>query len=935
MSKIFISYAKEDRSWAEWIAWTLEEEGHSVTLQAWDYKPGHNFVLEMDKATAESDKTIAVLSKDYMKTVLTQPEWAAAFLKDPAGQNRGLIPVRVNQFEPRGLLKSIAYIDFVDLTQAEAKNKLLEGINQERSKPRESPTFPGDSNPFRASEDAGKPEGQSVPKTKVFPERLPKSQEFFGREEELSHLTQAWENKTRLLTILSKPEAGIGKTALLYHWLERMKKQNYKGAEKVYVWSFGSRGTPEGKQTSPDLFFRHALEWFGAPIPTEGSAVDKARRLATYIKNSKTLLILLDIESLLFPSNVNPYLKGRFKNQEFKIFIKEIAHYQQGLCIMTTLSEITDLSNDSSIYSKHIEIRNLSLDAGIALLKSQGLVGQDSAFRNAFLKCAGHALSLSLLGRYLKAVHNGDIEKQDRILSTDETTQSETVLRIIKAYEKWLGESPELDIIRIMGLFDKPVKKAELDVLMAEPSIPGITGYIRNCSKEAWNKALTHLRALGILMEENPHTAGMLDCLPIVRQYFSQQIVNKTSKSWEQAHQCLYHYYIKLAEKELPDTRIEMQPLFSAVNHGCKAGLHQEVFDNIYSNRIRRREKAYIVKKLSAFNADLEILSHFFDEPWTLPSPELSIEKKLLLLNWAAFDFRALGSLQDALRLMEICLEADLENENWAGASADAETISKLELTLGGINEAVKSGEESLNYAHRCKDDFAIISSRATLANALHQSGKRDEAEKHFKEAEDLQRIRQPQFKYLYSVRGFQYCELLLEQKKYEEVLERGKAALEVAEKYLGPLDIALSNLTLAYRGYGIMTENKKGLSKLTPQETLHLFSSAVDFARQSGYQEYLARCLLGRAAFYHELKKVEYASEDLREAHSIAKIGSMDLLMADFHIEASLNQQATGNKEGAREHLNDGKVLCQKMNYQRRYPDIAELEVSLSDGLL
>ena len=43
----FISYTAADVRWAEWIAWVLEEKQKcTTTLQAWDFVPGSNFVLE-------------------------------------------------------------------------------------------------------------------------------------------------------------------------------------------------------------------------------------------------------------------------------------------------------------------------------------------------------------------------------------------------------------------------------------------------------------------------------------------------------------------------------------------------------------------------------------------------------------------------------------------------------------------------------------------------------------------------------------------------------------------------------------------------------------------------------------------------------------------------------------------------------------------------
>ena len=46
----FISYHNADAGWASWIAWQLEQAGFTTILQAWDFRPGSNFVLEMQNA---------------------------------------------------------------------------------------------------------------------------------------------------------------------------------------------------------------------------------------------------------------------------------------------------------------------------------------------------------------------------------------------------------------------------------------------------------------------------------------------------------------------------------------------------------------------------------------------------------------------------------------------------------------------------------------------------------------------------------------------------------------------------------------------------------------------------------------------------------------------------------------------------------------------
>lgn len=138
----FISYNSADRAWAEWIAWELEEAGYTTVLQAWDFVPGSNFVVEMDKAGQQAKRTIAVLSPSYVAASFTQPEWGSAFAGDPTGAERKLVPVRVADFDPRGLLGQVVYLDIVGLDEEQARERLLSGVS-ERLKPSIAPAFPG------------------------------------------------------------------------------------------------------------------------------------------------------------------------------------------------------------------------------------------------------------------------------------------------------------------------------------------------------------------------------------------------------------------------------------------------------------------------------------------------------------------------------------------------------------------------------------------------------------------------------------------------------------------------------------------------------------------------------------------------------------------------------------------------------------------------
>src|SRR6185503_15541801 len=101
---------------------------------------------------------------------------------------------------------------------------------------------------------------------------------LFGRDEELKLLDECWSNRN--INVISLVAwGGVGKSTLVNHWLRRMAEDNYRGAEKVYAWSFYSQGTTD-RAVSADLFIDSALRWFGDKDSTKGSPWDKGERLA-------------------------------------------------------------------------------------------------------------------------------------------------------------------------------------------------------------------------------------------------------------------------------------------------------------------------------------------------------------------------------------------------------------------------------------------------------------------------------------------------------------------------------------------------------------------------------------------------------------------------------------------------------------------------------
>ena len=196
MTDFFISYTSADERWAEWIGYILEEQNLKVTLQAWDFRPGSNFVLEMQKAAGTADRTLMVLSPDYLKSQFATPEWAAAFANDPQGLERKLVPVMVRECQPTGLLKTLIHINLVGLTEDDARMRLLAGVSSQRAKPSARPAFPGAAARHDRKDFPGPPAPRSVapymPKLRGAPSDIDKRRFVKGAFETMrSHFEHA------------------------------------------------------------------------------------------------------------------------------------------------------------------------------------------------------------------------------------------------------------------------------------------------------------------------------------------------------------------------------------------------------------------------------------------------------------------------------------------------------------------------------------------------------------------------------------------------------------------------------------------------------------------------------------------------------------------------------------------------------------------------
>ncbi len=743
--------------------------------------------------------------------------------------------------------------------------------------------------------------------------------ELFGRDAELAWLDACWRDGVFVTSIVAW--GGVGKTSLVTKWLARMRDDGWRGAERIYDWSFYRQGT--NTAGSSDTFFADALAKFGDPDPTAGSPWDKGERLAKLVREKRTLLVLDGVEPMQYGPGPQ---EGQFKDPALQTLVKELASNNNGFLLITSRLQLADLNGLSGAKVQTKALEHLSAEAGAALLRGRGAKGPDDELQQAANEYRGHALALTLLGSYLEEVAEGDIRRRNEIgpLHHDERNGGHA-RRVMTSYESLLGKT-ELAILRMLGLFDRPATSAEIAALRAAPAVPGLTDVLVGVGERNWNRALAKLRRIGLIAAD---TVNVIDAHPLVRQHFSEQLKLENTDAFREGHRRLYEF-LRTSAKEFPETIAEMEPLYKAVVHGCLADKKEEALFEVFAERINQQISFYSTKTLGAFANCAVTLAAFFDSPWECLSSGLSPPGQAFVFNESSFALRALGRLEESAALMRMPLAKNVELQAWLFAAKNASNLAEVLQARGLLLESLAIASECVSLALISGNLGQVIVNTTTLASVQHDLGRYDEAAALCAEAEVLQNEDQPHYPLLYSLQGFRYCDILLDKGLNMEVQQRAGLTLIWADAQKVTLERALDHLSLA-RAH--LAGFRSGSSCDLYEANSHIMQAMVDL-RLAGYQEHICQGLFARAELHIHTHAFADARRDLHEAMIIATRCGFRLHECDAHLGYARLACAEGKLAKSRKHIEKARTLVNETGYHRRDRDLAELEAMTRNQL-
>ncbi|MGW6354623.1 FxSxx-COOH system tetratricopeptide repeat protein [Streptomyces sp. NPDC055092] len=292
--RFFISYAGLDRSWAEWVGWHLEQAGHRVILDVWDWRTGDNFVQCMDQALEQADAVVALFSKSYFDAKRwTQEEWTATVARGERIVPLALEPITTTDAPP--LLAAKLRKDLHGLDETAALTALREAING-GTRPTSPPPFPGNapapdlaavtiSAKPRLPGSTGQPDVWNVRR---------RNPDFSGREAVIAQLRESLLSGQQAVVQALHGMGGIGKTQIALEYAHRFAGQY------DLVWWIDA----EQSDQIP-VHYTELADRLGIARPDAGSEPN-ARALLDHLRTQQRWLIVLD--NAEDPAQIEPWL---------------------------------------------------------------------------------------------------------------------------------------------------------------------------------------------------------------------------------------------------------------------------------------------------------------------------------------------------------------------------------------------------------------------------------------------------------------------------------------------------------------------------------------------------------------------------------------------------------------------------------------------------
>lgn len=273
---------------------------------------------------------------------------------------------------------------------------------------------------------------------------------FTGRDDPLARL-DGWAADPAVRLIAVTAMGGLGKTALVAHWLRTRGPSTTPPPEGQFFWSFYRERDEREFFESLISFGREQLGW--SPARSEATLVDQALDL---LRSRRLQLALDGLEVIQELPDTVAY--GKLLAVDLADFLQRYGRGQgPSTVLLTSRFPFADLTPFLGGALRSLPLGALSQADGARLLESLGISGEDSDRQRVSKELSGHPVALRIFARSMPADLVGDPTRLwELVFSGSDLPQDDALggklTRLLEFYQEGLPVD-QRDALGLLSIF--------------------------------------------------------------------------------------------------------------------------------------------------------------------------------------------------------------------------------------------------------------------------------------------------------------------------------------------------------------------------------------------------------------------------------------------------------------------------------------------------
>ena len=593
---------------------------------------------------------------------------------------------------------------------------------------------------------------------------------FTGRDAALERL-DGWAADVGVRLVGVSAIGGLGKTALLGHWLRSKRAAAARQADGIFFWSYYRDTSTDNMLRALLKFGRERLQWRSSKDRDKTTLVEQT----TELLGERCIIVVLDgLEvvqespgTVAYGKLLSPELAdllhrhgretGASLASSFFGSADSLESRNKGadsgpspsLIVLTSRFPFPDLTAYLGGSLRTLPLPELEPSKGAELLQTLGVNGRAEEREEISRRLFGHPLALRIFANSMPDELSGDPTRLWKLVFDAPHLDGDDSLggkmqRLLTFYEQRLSE-PQRLALGLLAIFRMPVGETTLNVLWEQFNPDATEGSLRGILDGLHRE---HLLTADIISDGTQRYA----CHPILRDHFRSRLLGQTSMICD-------------ATKLLGDSPDSGLPSFDNIQLVVAAiellleAADIKAADDLYRSRLNNGR---VFLNLPAPHWGMEVARWFVRDEVRRNAIREQLSNRHLGLYLACIGLFAntAGEPETALEFRRQAVDLPRNDKDWENLTIALQNLGETEVSLGLLTAAHEHLAESLQLARKIEDNREITDCIVWDSFITTLLGDVVQADKAFADANEIEKgINQDAD--LYGLNGIQWAEHL------------------------------------------------------------------------------------------------------------------------------------------------------------------------------